>query len=185
MAFFMYRPKQNPTGQDIERFLIAMVDVTKLRYHNSTALSYSWMFQGTAHVVKSCVFEYPDFKLLASAKSRISALFATFLKEGRITKDLMRKKQWIGSFIIQRIVTTLLRDAIIHGTHSWDVTIARAASLVLVSALGRSGDVVRSNAYDNLVCLCYKDVTIKLVENGDSDIQFTALFEMAQDKGKK
>jgi hypothetical protein len=162
-----------------------MVDITKPRYHNSTALSYSWIFHGVSHVVQSCVFEYPDFKLLATAKMRISALIATFEKEGKITRDPMREKQWIGSCIIQRAVTAFLRDALIYGTLSWDVTIARAASLVLVSALGRSGDVARSSGYESLVCLCYKDVTVKLVGNFDTDIQFTAIFDMAHDKGNK
>lgn len=162
-----------------------MVDIVKPRYRDSEALSYSWLYNGVRHTVESCTFEYEAFHLSRHGRKRISALIGTLLKEGKITKDPMREKQWVGSFIIQRAVTAFLQDAIKHGTISWDVTISRAASLILVCSLGRSGDVVRSEAYEGLLCLCYKHITIKLVENAGTQIQFTAQFEMAQDKGKK
>jgi hypothetical protein len=56
---------------------------------------------------------------------------------------------------------------------------------VLLSALGRSGDIARTAHYEGMVCMCFKDITIKVLENDPAGRRFVAKFEMAQDKGRK
>ncbi|KAI9695795.1 MAG: hypothetical protein M1836_006061 [Candelina mexicana] len=179
-----HSPKQVPTSEDISRFLLAMVDITHSRYNNAEALSYSWLHHGLVFSIKHCRLNYEDFSISSRGRMRLDAVVANLLQEGKVTKNPFREKQWLGCQIIRRVVNSLLLDALKHGTRSWDVLISKVSSLVLVSALGRSGDVARSTHYDGLVCLCYKDITIK-VNDLDASSLLVAQFEMRQDKGNK
>lgn len=62
-------------------------------------------------------------------------------------------------------------DALTQGTLNWDVTLSKAASLVITAALSaRAGDVTTDRMENQpLPYLCYQDVTIKLV--GGNDLQ--------------
>jgi hypothetical protein len=117
-----------PVLQDIERFMVAMIDITRSRYHSSEALSYSWAYHGIKFVITTCNFDFDDFKLPHSAGARLESLVEGYLREGKLTKDPFREKQWAGSHIISRIVSALLVDALDSGTLSWDVSTCRAAS---------------------------------------------------------
>ncbi|KAK4242520.1 hypothetical protein C8A03DRAFT_29280 [Achaetomium macrosporum] len=50
-----------------------------------------------------------------------------------------------------RMTTALLREALIHGTRSWEVVVQRCLSLCLMAALAcRAGEATKSSMYDNM-----------------------------------
>lgn len=124
------------------------------------------------------------------------------LKDGKITNDPSREKQWLGAHVIGGMAKAILMDAVDNGTLSWDVTICRVLSIVLISALcTRSGDVaqttlygpkagevadadVSSRIFDLMICMKFKHVVIKLVIK-DGVERLAAQFEIAYEKGVK
>jgi hypothetical protein len=141
------RPGQVPNGEDLHRFMDSMVQITHSRYKTSTMLSYGWFHHGLRNTIQSCKFQYADFKLTSKDRLMLESLASSLLKNSILTKDPFREKQWLGIRLVERCVTALLKDALENGTLSWDVVICRAASLILVSSLGRSGDVTVSSGY--------------------------------------
>jgi hypothetical protein len=76
------RADQVPKGQDIERFVIAIVDVTKSRCSNSDALSHSWIVHGVDHTIAHCPFNWPDdFKISRGNELRINSVIANLEKQ--------------------------------------------------------------------------------------------------------
>lgn len=210
------RPNQVPTGEDIHRFMDSMVQITESHHESADTLSHSWFQHGLKFKIEACKFDHADFKLTTQDGMKLQALSASFLKAGVLTKDPYREKQWLGTAVVQRCVSALFKDALENGTLSWDVVICRAATVVLISALGRGGDVVTStnytknqmqkhaelakmaapasltrvsrlSLYDEMMCLRYEDITIKIEEpsSKDRDMSFVAEFVMRQDKGEK
>lgn len=80
---------------------------------------------------------------------------------------------------------SILIDAIDCGTLSWDVTICRVLSIVLQSALcTRSGDLANSKGYDDVICMRFEHIKIKLTYK-DGVERLEAMFEIAYGKGDK
>jgi hypothetical protein len=140
---------------------------------------------------------------------RLDNVIATLLQEGKITKDPMREKQWLGAHIIGGMAKAILIDALDCGTLSWDCTICRVLSIVLISALcSRAGDVAQTTLYgpkaeevaaaadpdadadtmarifDRMICMKFKHVEIKLVQKLGVE-RLSARFELAYVKGAK
>jgi hypothetical protein len=88
-------------------------------------------------------------------------------KEGRVTAEPIRSETlWITSDVIRKITEALLKDALVHGTQSWDVSISKALVLCLQAALCcRIGDITRANYYTGMECLRYEHITIQLEEH--------------------
>jgi hypothetical protein len=124
------------------------------------------------------------------------------MKEGKITKDPSRQKQWLSAHIIGGMAKAVLIDALDNGTLSWDVTICRVFSIVLISALcSRSGDVAQTTLYgpkaseeadgsemdrifEMMICMKFKQAEIKLLKM-DGIERLSARFEVAYGKGAK
>jgi hypothetical protein len=116
---------------------------------------------------------------------RLENMIATLIKEGKVTKDPAREKQWIGANVVGTMSKAILTEALECGTLSWDVTICRALSIVLISATSsRSGDVVKSHYYDEVICMRFEHVIIKL-KKVDGHERLVAQFEIAYEKGHK
>lgn len=57
----------------------------------------------------------------------------------------------------------MVEDAVSSGTRSWDCTISKTLSIVLLGALGsRGGDITLSQGYKNVECLRWEHIHIKL-----------------------
>lgn len=141
------KPDHVPTGQDILRFMDSITQVSRSRYISSDAMSYSWFHGGVQGVLNYCQFKFSDFNITIQDGKRLDMLVSSLINNGLLTKDPFFEEQWLGSCIIMQCASSILDDALTNGTSSWDVTICKAASLILVSALGRVGDVVTSPAY--------------------------------------
>ena len=107
-------------------------------------------------------------------------------QEARITKDPKFEKNWLGAFLVRRLVTWLVEDGLKNGTINWDVTMAKVMSIVLVASLAsRAGDITVAPLDEQaLPFLCYKDITIKL--QGGSEIgNLVAEVVIRNEKGYK
>lgn len=172
-----------PNGADIERFLDSIV--CKIKPIGEVP-SLSWMKVGLQRVLTSLTFHYPTFALSSHDRLRLKTVFHQFLKEGRITRKPIRDPQWIGAFLLQRLIESLLREALDEGTTNWDKVIQKALSLLLVGALScRSGDIMKDQRDTHpLPFLCYNDITMKLV--GGAGIEnIEAVFLIRNEKSKK
>lgn len=174
-----------PTGLDIERFLTSMLNKVTPR-GSSKVPSLSWITTGFERVAARSTFMYPKFRLSSHDRSRLTSLFNQFLQDGLITRQASRESQWVGAFLVRRLVTAHFTKALEQGTTNWDKTIQKALSIVLVAALCcRGGDIMMTNGETHdLPFLCYDDITIKLV-GGQTLEHLVAEVVIRNEKGKK
>lgn len=85
------------------------------------------------------------------------------VKQNQLIRGSWNKKTWIGYTVLSRLVRAYLVRALEHGTTSWDVTIARCLSIVLVGSLGaRTGDVGRSRQYTGTEYMQYRHIELTI-----------------------
>lgn len=116
----------------------------------------------------------------------IASHLESMYKSGTLTRESMRdEKLWLMHDVVGRMTTAILRDAVTQGTQSWEITIQRCLSLLLMAALCcRAGDFTRSNMYDGLEVLRWEHVTVHL-EAAESPSRFMAMLELQYCKGEK
>lgn len=148
--------------------------------------SYLWLQQGVGHLVKACVFYFPSFSLSRHETQRIATTIDYLWQEGRLTKEPKFERNWVGVFLVRKLAVGVLEDGLKRGTVSWDVTLAKTLSIVMVAALAsRAGDVtVAPLEGQKLPYLCYKDVVIKLV-GGNAVENLVAEVVIRNEKGYK
>lgn len=114
-------------------------------------------------LITKLIFAYPKFSLSAHERARISVCLKSLLQEGKLTNDPQRETQWVGISLVKRMVKAMIEEAIESGTRSWDATIMKTLSIVLLSVLGcRCGDITLSAGYKNVECLRWEHIRIKL-----------------------
>ncbi|KAK0125600.1 hypothetical protein ONS96_009435 [Cadophora gregata f. sp. sojae] len=157
------KAEETPIGAEIERFLASMI--TKVKPVGNEVPSLSWIRMGFRRILMGLLFQYSKFTLSAHERVRIKSAFEQFLKDGLITRKPSREAQWVGAFLVSRLVGALLQQALAEGTTNWDKTIQKALSMVLIAALScRCGDIMKTQSETHeLPFLCYDDITIKLV----------------------
>jgi hypothetical protein len=152
-----------PFGEQIERFLSSIVENVNPRSAHQVP-SHKWLQQGLGHLVNSLVFYVKDFTLTKHERVRIATIVNQLFEEGKLTKDPAIERHHIGVFLVRKLATCLLSDALTNGTINWDVTLAKTLSIVLTAALAsRTGDITTAPLdVHELFFLCYKDITLKL-----------------------
>jgi hypothetical protein len=140
---------------------------------------------GLRRLITSLRFDFPDFHMTTHERMRLTNVMEDLAKQGRLTKDPKRQAQWMGAFLAKKLVTAFLEDALNSGTLSWDVTISKALSIVLTSALMcRSGDVARNSAYHGMECLLFEHIHLKLGKIEGLE-RLVGLFTVRFEKGRK
>ncbi|KAK5256924.1 hypothetical protein LTR16_002062 [Cryomyces antarcticus] len=180
------KSRKAPTAEDIERFFDGIVTILRPLAHRQ-AVSFTYLTSGLLHLVNTFTFEYKDYRLDSQGRRRISSLFNKLLADKKLTKDPVREKQWLGCGVVHRLSLALIRDSLTHRTRSWDTTLYKALSLVLMAALSaRGGDIARMGDYHNKgsICLCWKHVCVKVVRV-DNQTAFAAEITLAFTKGNK
>ncbi|KAK5017462.1 hypothetical protein LTR16_001321 [Cryomyces antarcticus] len=180
------KSRRAPTAEDIERFFDGIVTTLRPLAHRQ-AVSFTYIRSGLIHLINTFTFEYKDYKLDSQGRQRISSLFNKLLADKKLTKDPVREKQWLGCGVVHRLSLALIRDSLTHGTRSWDTTLYKALSLVLMAALSaRGGDIARIGDYHGKgsICLCWKHVCVKVVRV-DNQTTFAAEITLAFTKGNK
>ncbi|KAK3377162.1 hypothetical protein B0T24DRAFT_236188 [Lasiosphaeria ovina] len=116
------------------------------------------------NIIQDCKFKHESFSFSGRASSRLASILESLVKAGTLTRAPVREeKLWIMHDVVGRMTTALLREALVHGTRSWEVTIQRCLALCLMAALCcRAGEVSRSNLYQGMETLCYEHITVHL-----------------------
>lgn len=85
----------------------------------------------------------------------IGAALRKLTREGKLTTNPYREKQWVASDIIHAMIKALFEDAIVNGTLSWDLVVMKSLSLLLKCVTGaRAGEIHRSRLCEGIECLC-------------------------------
>ena len=93
-------------------------------------------------------------------------------RAGRLTKDPVRVKQWVGAVLVQQMVHALIQNAHETGTFNWDVVWSRATSLLWLAALqARSGDICKGPWAEDALrsYLCWGDIGLSLSSGSSSE----------------
>lgn len=82
------------------------------------------------------------------------------------------KRQWLGFVVLEKMARAWVERALIEGCPSWDRVLLRLLGVVLQAACcARSGDIARSQYYDDLECLCWKNVELVLKKDAPLSVQ--------------
>ncbi|KAF4631385.1 hypothetical protein G7Y89_g6747 [Cudoniella acicularis] len=174
----------NPDGEQIERFLRSIV--SKVEPKVLSVPSYDWLKGGFRHLILALVFHHAEFKLSSHESARIATCMQQLVKDGILTRVPSQEKNWIGAYILRKIVTAILHNALNEGTLCWDITLFRIATIVLTAALSaRSGDICTDPTDDQpLPYLSYQDITMKF-HGGDKIEDLVASVVIRNEKSKK
>ncbi|KAG4428859.1 hypothetical protein IFR05_015662 [Cadophora sp. M221] len=150
-----------PSGDDIVRFF------TTITSHMTSMIGhvprYDTQIRYLNLLIPKLVFEYPEINLSPHECLRISICLKSLLQDGKLTNDPQREAQWVGISLVKRMIVAVAEEAIESRTRSWDVTITKILSIILLGALGaRCGDLTLSTGYKNVEYLQWKHIQIKL-----------------------
>lgn len=131
-------------------------------------------------------FSWIDFHIPKYYTLRLKTLLDDFVDAKQLIRGHYRPKTWIGFTTVSRIVRAYLQRAIDFGTRSWDITIARCLSLVLVSSLAaRAGDVAHSRDFTGDEYMKYRDIELYLEGDDAKFVNLRARVTMRYTKGFK
>lgn len=120
-------------------------------------------------------------------RTHIETTIDQLFEEGKLTKDPAREHHHIGAFLVRKLSSGILTNALANGTINWDVTLAKTLSIVLTAVLAsRIGDITTARKLNmhELPFLYYKDITLKLVK-GRELINLVADVVLRNEKGDK
>jgi hypothetical protein len=147
----------------------------------------STVVSGLQCVVKAAIFHYPNFKLDSHASSHLSSLIAKMTKDGLITRNPCREKQWAGAVIVRHLSLSTINHALQYGTANWDCVLAKVLSIVTTAALGsRAGDTTKHRLDSHeLPFLAYQDVVVTLSSGSRSIEDLVAVYTLRNEKMDK
>ncbi|KAL8643647.1 MAG: hypothetical protein Q9210_007603, partial [Variospora velana] len=152
-----------PVGQEFERFAEALAPKVRPRGGHAVP-SYRWLQMGLTVAADGLLNLY-DYRLSPHDTKRLDAMMHLMLKQGKLTKDPVREKQWAGLSILRTMVQAWLIKALAEGTMCWDQVFSRVGTMVWMSALQcRAGDFLKDALDDHpLPYLAYRDIELRLV----------------------
>lgn len=179
-----HRITDTPAGQDIERFFFAIT-----KYMKPVAKSvprWDTMKNYLRLLITKLIFQYPKFSLSPNERSRIANTFKEMLDRSLLTKDPAREAQWVGITLVKKMVIAVIEDATNGGTRSWDVTVSKILTLVLLGTLGaRGGDLAQSDGYKGLEYSRWSHMEIKVKGPEPSLDNLRLKVTVAYEKGYK
>jgi hypothetical protein len=178
-------PEVSPQSEDLERFFNTIV--SRVQPKTNQVPSYHWLKSAVAMTIQNCVFHHKDFTLSPHERLRIATLLDSLLQDGRLTMDPSWERNWAGVVVVRKLVSSLVNQAFEEGTMTWDITISKCLSIVLVAALGaRTGDVtVAPLDRHTLPYLAYKDIVVRMDEEGSTIDNLEAVLALRNEKGDK
>lgn len=183
-ACFIYRQGTTPTGSDIEGFLTDVAKHVKGKGLIEDIPSLDYIASSLTCLIPRFTFDFPDFKLSNNERLRIRSTLEGLANDGLASRDAKITKYWAGHRVVRCLVNALLQDAMEHGTHSWDIVVAKVLSIVLLAAFAsRAGDFTLSTGY-NHETVRFKDVCLKLDTKLDGAETINARI-ILHDKGHK
>ena len=173
-----------PTGYLIIRFM--SVVTANIRGKGPSGVpSRIWIKTALSRLNSSFRFHHSGWGLTPSDQERQKSFVNQLQKEGKITRDPAVERHWAGVLMIRRLVGTLYQQELDEGTTCWDVTLAKAAAIVLPGVLiARTGDITKHRLDDQeLPYLAYGDVSIRVRDA--TTFQLEAAFKVRNLKGHK
>ncbi|KAJ9636756.1 hypothetical protein H2199_007750 [Coniosporium tulheliwenetii] len=120
------KASQVPTGEDLVRF-VARIPSHLGSTRDSGVPSCLYVQHGLKHVIMVLAFDHAAFTLDKRDRLRLSTTIDGLVKDGAITKDPTRAKQWVTAKLLTRLVSAHFQQAVTEGTRSWDAVISRAS----------------------------------------------------------
>jgi hypothetical protein len=175
-----------PTGQDIERFISAIVHRLK-SVNRDMPLSLSTMKVGLSAVIKTSQFHHSSFRLGSHEAARIDSLLESLVLQNVLTREMKRERAWLGANIMTKIVHHYIQDCLDNGCLDWDISLVKLQNMVLVTALAcRVGDVTKgARDRHKLPYLVYGDIDIKLVRGGTTIDDLNMMVTLRNEKANK
>ena len=142
-------------------------------------------------LISALQFKYPSkpkqFEIAAGERMRSNAILVEHTEEGRLFKGRRREREYLVQSLLTQMCESWLRDALDNGTVSWDVTLARALSVVLQSALNfRMGDITRAYLCTGNEYLTWGDICLRIKNDKPPSYEnLVARVDLRFTKGKK
>jgi hypothetical protein len=150
-----------------------MIRNSKSTIAGKPAISLSVVRSLLARLIKLLTFRHKDLlkEYTPHHLGRIEVRLQQLVKEGKLVRGTWYKKQWISFMTLLRMSRSWFQRAMSEGTYSWDIILTKATSVIMQSAMSsRSGDITRTQLYDGLECLCWKDIELKFDEAADRNM---------------
>jgi hypothetical protein len=133
------------TGDGLLRFLDSIIGKIKPGYKGKPAPGKELITKAIEVLSAYGTFTYPPntgYKLTSHDASHLQTWLDDAKKAGRLTHGRWEKRVWLNFMTVSRMGKAWLEHHLKNGTWSWDVTIARLLSIVLITSIGmRNGDV--------------------------------------------
>jgi hypothetical protein len=151
-----------PTGQDIERFLLSIPQITQSSSSLRDMLSWKTLELALKYTLHTIRCKHDSFRLTYNERLRLKDCLETLRIQGKITKDPVREAQWLTARLMIQLIRALLVQAVTFGVTDWSIVVHKCLGLALQSALSsRAGDIVVTRDYEDNECLSYKDIQLK------------------------
>jgi len=178
-----------PTGDDIFRYIDTISRHVKTPIAGKPGASLSTMQGIWNTLINVLTFRHRELKDHYGSHDvlRIKVHLDQLVKRDLLFKGKWYKRQWVGFLVLQKLAaTTWLETNVAEGCLSWDRALLKLLAIVLQSALAaRSGDVARTQDYQGMACLCYKDVELTLAPQQLGVQHLRGKFTMRYSKAKK
>lgn len=149
------------TGEDMTRFIDVLRTQMVLPVRKTVPNGLT-LVRAFVNIKVYGEYQYADFRLSVQELSRFKAFYQGLVRNQQVVIGHWYERQWLGFMTMSRMVRSWFNHHLQKGTASWDVVIAKALSITLMSALGcRSGDVAKSRLYTTEV-LRYRDIEITI-----------------------
>ncbi|OBT74080.1 hypothetical protein VF21_07115 [Pseudogymnoascus sp. 05NY08] len=181
-----------PSGDLIFRYVDTMARNTKPGIPGKPAPSLVVIQAVWRRIIQILQFRHEDIlkHYTPHHVMRIRVHLDQLTRQGKLIRGDWFKKMWIGFMLVLKMATAWVKDAFENGTHSWDITISKLASIIIQSALSsRSGDITRSQLYEGIEYLCWGHITFTLESPATRDTpsvqDLKGKFELQFTKGHK
>lgn len=140
----------------------------KSRYRDKPAPSIQTIRGGLASLSKTLLELHEDFTISKSKSLQIDSLLNKLVKDKVLIAGKWLPSNRVGFQTLLFLADTWMNSGLIDGVTSWDTYISRQLSIVLMASLAsRSGDVLRTQVYEDKECCLFKDLTVSF-QGGDS-----------------
>ena len=183
------RPGSLPTVEDLVRFMSHFARC-RLGQGKDGVMNYSTAQHGLVSLQKALTFRYEAWSMSARGAKLLQATCDELLRDGELTREMIRSREPAGAVVVRRLVKALLQCTITTGTSSWSMMLNDIAIIVITSCFQcRAGDILGDSARpiiesEGLHGLRYADLDCVVGESGTiTDIKTRV--KMRNSKGKK
>ncbi|KAL8833615.1 MAG: hypothetical protein Q9176_007909 [Flavoplaca citrina] len=148
------------TADDLIRFLDVIIGYMKTA-EGKPGPSLSVIQTASKIIIQQEKFRCAAFHFTHHYAQRLTVFLDRSVRDGRLTKGIWKKRQYLGFMMVSRIAKSWLQYHLNNGVNSWDRPLARLLSVLLVSCTAaRSGDIGRARNYQGMECLRWEHLDL-------------------------